>query len=100
MDKAKKANRVKYHIVYQDDDGKAKWKSMDSFDDLNGYSIEDARAAEVKFITLRSSERHFRMRKVGVEKRVIMSITGYADRDRPDRCNQVETVKNSKLLGR
>jgi hypothetical protein len=31
MGKAKKANRMKYHIVYQDDEGKQKWKSVDSF---------------------------------------------------------------------
>jgi|GEM_PF-124603 len=47
LDKEKKAKKVKYHIIYRVN-GKQKWESVSSFDDLDGYSIEDARTAEAK----------------------------------------------------
>jgi len=43
--KAKKSQRVKYWISYRLPDGKVRRESVDSMERLNGYSIEDARAA-------------------------------------------------------
>ncbi|MFC1494649.1 tyrosine-type recombinase/integrase, partial [Thermodesulfobacteriota bacterium] len=47
LDKEKKSKKVKYHLVYRVN-GKQKWESVSTFDDLNGYSIEDARKAHSK----------------------------------------------------
>ena len=43
LDKAKRSKKVKYWISYRLPDGTERRQSVDSFEDLNGYSIEDAR---------------------------------------------------------
>ena len=48
LDKAKRSKRVAYFVIYRLPDGKQKWQSVDAIEDLDGYSIDDARAAEAK----------------------------------------------------
>ena len=48
LDREKKNRKVRYHIVYRLPDGKQKWESVGSFDDLSPYSIEDAKKAMAK----------------------------------------------------
>ena len=36
LDKEKKGRRIKYHIIYRVN-GKQKWESVSSFDDLDGF---------------------------------------------------------------
>ena len=48
LDKAKKSGRVKYWISYRLPDGKQRRESVEAMEDLNGYSIEDARTAMAK----------------------------------------------------
>jgi integrase len=48
MDKAKKAQKVKYWINYKLPNGRYSRENINSFEDLNGYSIEDAEAALAK----------------------------------------------------
>jgi integrase len=45
LDAAKQAKKVRYWIVYRIKNGKQRWESVDKFDDLNGYSITDAKTA-------------------------------------------------------
>ena len=63
LDKAKKAKRVKYWISYRLPNGKQRRESVDSFDDLNGYSIEDARKAESKRVVQRAEKRILDIKK-------------------------------------
>ena len=48
LDQAKKSQRVKYWIKYRFPSGKQRKEYVGSFEELNGYSIEDARIAESK----------------------------------------------------
>jgi integrase len=48
MDKAKKSKRVRYWISYRMPGGKQRKEAVANFEDLNPYSIEDARTAEAK----------------------------------------------------
>jgi integrase len=57
LDRAKKSNRVKYWIVYRLPDGKQRKEYVGSFEDLNGFSIEDARIAESKRKTQKRENR-------------------------------------------
>ena len=57
LDKAKQSQRVKYWISYRFSDGKQKRESVDSMKDLNGYSIEDARAAHSKRVVQKAENR-------------------------------------------
>jgi len=49
LDKEKKNGKVKYHIVYRDK-GKQKWRGVGAFKDLDGYSLDDARAADARLV--------------------------------------------------
>lgn len=66
MDKAKKGKeKVRYWISYRLKDGKQRRESVDAFDDLDGYSITDAKIADSK-------------RKVQkTEKRFLEMVQGY-----------------------
>jgi integrase len=57
LDKAKRGQRVKYWIVYRMPDGKQRKEYVGSFEELNGYSIEDARIAESKRKTQKKENR-------------------------------------------
>ena len=48
MDKAKRNKTAKYWISYRMPDGKQRTEYVGAFEDLSGYSIEDARIAESK----------------------------------------------------
>lgn len=48
LDAAKKARQVKYWINYRLPDGKQRRESVSAIEDLDGYSIEDARTAMSK----------------------------------------------------
>lgn len=63
LDQAKKSKRVKYWISYRLPDGKQRRESVDSFDDLNGYSIEDARKAESKRTVQKAEKRILDIKK-------------------------------------
>ena len=62
-DKAKKSKRVKYWISYRLPNGKQRRESVDSFDDLNGYSIEDTRKAESKRVVQKAEKRIMDIKK-------------------------------------
>jgi integrase len=57
LDKAKRGQRVKYWIIYRMPDGKQRKEYVGSFEELNGYSIEDARTAESKRKTQKKENR-------------------------------------------
>jgi hypothetical protein len=56
LDKEKRNKKVKYHLVYRVN-GKQKWEYVGSFEDLNGYSIEDARTAHSKRVVQKAENR-------------------------------------------
>ncbi len=55
--KAKRSKRVKYWINYRMPDGKQKRESVDAFDDLDGFSIEDAHKALSKRVVQKAEKR-------------------------------------------
>ncbi|MBW2005776.1 MAG: tyrosine-type recombinase/integrase, partial [Deltaproteobacteria bacterium] len=59
--KAKDSKRVKYWIHYRLPGGKQKWVSVDSYDDCDGYSIEDARDVAGKVRTNKREKKLFDM---------------------------------------
>ena len=58
LDKAKRSQRVKYWIDYRLPNGKQRREYVGSFEELNGYSIEDARIAEGKRKTQKKENLH------------------------------------------
>lgn len=63
LDKAKKAKKVKYWISYRLPDGKQRRESVDHFEDLNGYSIEDARIAHSKRVVQKAEKKLLDIKK-------------------------------------
>jgi len=63
MDKAKRNKSVKYWISYRLPDGKQRTEYVGSFEELNGYSIEDARIAEGKRKTQKRENRLLDVKK-------------------------------------
>ncbi len=57
LDTAKKSQRVKYWISYRLPDGTQRRESVDAMEDLDGHSIEDARAAMAKRTVQRKENR-------------------------------------------
>jgi integrase len=57
LDQAKRSKRVKYWIKYRLPGGKQRKEYVGSFEELNGYSIEDARLAESKRKTQKREKR-------------------------------------------
>jgi integrase len=55
--KAKRSKRVKYWISYRLPDGRQKRESVDAYEDLNGYSIEDANKALSKRVVQKAEKR-------------------------------------------
>ena len=63
MDQAKKAKKIKYWISYRLPTGKQRRESVDAYEDLNGYSIEDARTAFSKKRVDKKENRMFDVKK-------------------------------------
>ena len=61
LKKAKDSKRVKYWIHYRLPGGKQKWVSVDSYNDCDGYSIEDARDVAGKIRTNKREKKLFDM---------------------------------------
>jgi integrase len=61
LDKAKRSKRIRYWISYRLPNGKQRRESVASFENLNPYSIEDARDAESKRKVQRREKRIFDM---------------------------------------
>jgi len=61
LDAAKKAQKVRYWIDYQLPNGKARRESVDAFEGLNGYSLDDARSAMSKRHVQKKENRIFDM---------------------------------------
>jgi integrase len=63
LDRAKTSKRVKYWINYRLPDGKQVRQSVDSFEGLNGYSMEDARKASAKISVHKAENRLLDVKK-------------------------------------
>ena len=61
LDKAKRSKRVKYWIQYRMPGGKQRKESLTRFDDLDPYSIDDAKALEAKRKVQKRENRAFEM---------------------------------------
>lgn len=61
LDKAKRSKRIKYWISYRMPGGKQRRESVGAFEDLDPYSIEDARNAESKRVVQKKEKRLFDM---------------------------------------
>jgi len=59
IDKAKKANKVRYWISYRMPDGKQRRESVGAFEGLNSHSITDARDADSKKKVLKKEKKLF-----------------------------------------
>ena len=57
LDKAKRARKVRFWISYRMPDGKQKREFVGSFEGLKGHSIEDAKKAEAKKMTLKAEKK-------------------------------------------
>jgi hypothetical protein len=57
LDKAKRSRKVRYWIDYPMPDGKQKREYVGAFDDLDGYSIEDAQKAHSKRVVQKAENR-------------------------------------------
>ena len=68
FDKAKQSKKVKYWINYRLPNGRQKRESVDSFEGLSGFSIEDARKAEGK-------------KRVQKAEKRFLSVPSYDDAD-------------------
>jgi hypothetical protein len=56
LDNEKKNKKVRYHIVYRQDE-KQVWRSLSTFKDCDPCSIEDARAVDSKFTVCKKENR-------------------------------------------
>ncbi|MHC4105963.1 MAG: site-specific integrase, partial [Planctomycetota bacterium] len=61
LDKAKNSNLVRYWISYRMPNGKQRRESVDAFEGLDGYSINDAREALAKRAVQKKERRIFDM---------------------------------------
>jgi integrase len=57
MDTEKKNKKVRYHLIYRDKNKKQIWRSLASFDDVDPYSLTDAKAIEGTFHKSRKESR-------------------------------------------
>ena len=71
MDQAKKEKKVKYWISYRLPNDRQRRESVDAIEDLNGYSIEDARDA---FSKKRVSENVLEVKKSLDELNTILKL--------------------------
>ena len=56
---AKRSQRVKYHIHYRKPDGKQRKIYVGNIEEMNGYSIEDAKKTESKYKVLKTENKLF-----------------------------------------
>lgn len=61
MDRAKRSKRVRYWISYRIPNGKQRRESVDAFEGLDGYSINDAKEAVAKRVVQKKERRIFDM---------------------------------------